>query len=110
SRNEAYAAVALDTYCPKDSYRFERYFDNEDSDNKNWTTGTLRATTQDKYGTRMRFCLFLPYPDTPVSPFPDLGFSYGVFGSPEFFDGRGQPRGWIYTDDEDSNNKNALKH
>lgn len=109
-----YAVLSLD-------YGFnniiERFFDNEDSDNKNSVklngkildskgvsdlTEARCGITQDKNTT---LCFYVYYKDdkTGMESFPDLGIQYGVFGST---DENTRSKGWISTDDEDSKNAN----
>lgn len=107
-----YAVLSLDYGM---DHMIERFFDNEDSNNKNWIKlngKNLNSTeiynqlgngiTQDKNTT---LCFYVYYQDTQtgMESFPDLGIQYGVFGSTAE---NNRSKGWISTDDEDSNNAN----
>ncbi|MCX7985324.1 MAG: hypothetical protein N2662_00095 [Bacteroidales bacterium] len=103
-----YAILHLGGNIPGGVSAIVRYFDNEDDDNINWAyldgkeipKGTWYGQSWFEYNTRMGF---LYYPSVNAfgnSSFPNLGISYGVFGS------IGANRGYIHTDDEDSRNSN----
>ena len=109
-----YAVLSLDYGW---DHMIERFFDNEDSNNKNSiklngkildSKGILNlggvggGITQDK-NTTLCFYYYDQDTKTGMESFPDLGIHYGVFGSTEE-SGRG--RGWISTDDEDKKNAN----
>ena len=84
-----------------------RYFDNEDSNNKNSLTvngvvqpkGQWYGQSWFEYNTRLGL-YYYPSSDFSGGSFPSLGISYGVFGK------FGNNQGWIYSDDEDSGNAN----
>lgn len=104
-----YAVLRLGSACPNGSINFSRYFDNEDDNNKNWFTTSISSPptiwpNESSRDTRLQFCLFRAGSPT-MTAFPSLAMSYGVFAAPGF--AAGLASGWIHTDDEDSNNKNA---
>jgi hypothetical protein len=107
----AFALVALSSTCPEGFTRFDRFHDNEDNRPASWDTapaGSPTTTMDKKLDTNMAFCVANgANPRVANSAFPDLGFSYGVFG------GRTQSRapwalqfGGVHLDDEDRNNRN----
>jgi hypothetical protein len=98
-----YAVLKLGASCPPGSVEFSRYFDNEDSDNKNRYEGDIWPNTVSGYGTELRFCLFKGSTSTSAT-LPNVGFDYGVFASSSF--GFTSGTGVIYTDDENNNNAN----
>ncbi len=105
SANDNYAVLKLGTSCPAGSYGFWKYIDNEDHNNANSSSGTIAPNVVDG-NTRLYFCLFTTVLDTTgVSSFPDLGFSYGVFGRDMYLGAL--DKGGLLTDDEDSNNHNS---
>ena len=89
------------------------YFDNEDNNNKNTLHGgNLGPNTLNSQGTNLQFWA-IAGKNTPgvnqAAEFPNLGFSYGVFGtftSPVVGGAAGM--GTFYTDDENKNNANQL--
>jgi hypothetical protein len=110
--NSKYAVLKLGSACPNGSKEITRYFDNEDSSNNNWFTGDISPSIQSAAGTRLKLCVFLPLnalvkctATSPTLRFPDLGFSYGVFGVPDIQDAI--QGGSMYSDDEDSGNNNS---
>ncbi len=88
--------------------RISAYIDNENSGNINQckidgslNTGSL-GDCWFSYDTRLSFYY---YPHVSNStPFPNLGFTYGVFG--QF--GNSTDQGYIYSDDEDTNNLSSI--
>ncbi|WP_138477190.1 hypothetical protein [Dyadobacter bucti] len=89
------------------------YLDNEDNNNKNVVAeGDFNPNTMDQNGTNLQFWA-IAGKNTPGvnqdSEFPDLGFSYGVFGtftSPVI--GGAAGTGMLKTDDENNSNANQL--
>lgn len=111
--NQNYAVLKLGSVCPNNSEEFIRGFDDEDNFdiyNKNWMAGEIGQNQQfsDAKGsyTYLHFCLFrhdnLAIPTMPS--FAPFGFDYGVFGKLSTV----SATGFVYTDDEDTNNSNIL--
>lgn len=107
-----YAVLSLDYGS---DHMIERFFDNEDSNNKNSIKLNgidLKSNeinnqlgggiTQDK-NTTLCFYYYDQDTKTGMESFPDLGIHYGVFGSTAE---NNRSKGWISTDDEDSKNAN----
>lgn len=106
SSRSNYAVLRLSGRCPNGSVEFERYFDNEDDDNRNTSSGLIWPSTMGT-NTRLRFCLFRGG-SAYGSVLPDLGFDYGVFAESNFaFKTTTGGTGTIFSDDEDSNNGNS---
>jgi hypothetical protein len=103
-----YVVLKLSDYCPNGSSEFGRFFDNEDTDTANWSSGNVYPNYQaEGYNWMLRFCVFrygadVAQPD-PVTGllFPSFGFSYGVFAPESFYYAVSNSRGYIFTDDED---------
>jgi len=110
--HDDYAVLKLGTTCPNDSQMVKRHFDNEDSDNRNSSTGVIDPNVTRRSGsfTDLYFCLFRhAAPGNPTMPaFPDLGtgFHYGVFGPAN--SSVSATRGTIRSDDEDDDNANSI--
>jgi hypothetical protein len=108
-QRDDYAVLKLGTTCPNGSQEFSRFFDNEDSNNGNFSSGDITPNISNT-NTRLFFCLFrVAAPGAlTMGSFPDLGagFSYGVFGPTDFNRGA-LAFGTIRTDDEDSGNANS---
>ena len=106
-----YAVLKLGSDCPVGSFEFTRNFDNEDTSNNNSSSGGIAPSTQNSGGTSLKFCAFIHYPlakctgGSPPVEFPNVGFSYGVFAQPLIYGAL--ETGQIYTDDEDSGNRNS---
>ncbi|HEX6292208.1 MAG TPA: hypothetical protein VFZ66_23670 [Herpetosiphonaceae bacterium] len=98
-----YAVLKLGSVCPAGSVEFGRYFDNEDNNNQNWSSGPITPNVSTN-NTTLRFCLFRAA-STTMSAFPNLGFSYGVFAPASF--SQALATGYVYTDDEDWWNANG---
>jgi hypothetical protein len=109
-----FALVALSGTCPDGFTRFDRFHDNEDDNPSSADTappGSPTATVGPKLDTNMAFCVANgSNPRASNGVFPDLGFSYGVFG------GRTRSRapwalqfGEVKLDDENKNNRNQPK-
>lgn len=103
SSRSNYAVLKLSGRCPNGSVEFTRFFDNEDSNNANSSSGVLWPSVMDR-NTTLRFCLFRGSSSS-VTALPNLGFDYGVFAQTSFGWARGF--GTIYSDDEDTNNTNS---
>ncbi len=103
SRRSNYAVLKLGTHCPNGSLNFERYIDNEDDYNNNWSDGDIRPNVQGG-NTRLRLCVFSGsgYSSRRASTLPALAFHYGVLASSDFAYGR--TYGYFRSDDEDDNN------
>ena len=56
------------------------------------------------YNVRLFLCMFR-FSGSPMASFPDLSQPYGVFAPSDF--ARAVQKGWVYTDDEDTNTGNA---
>lgn len=107
-----FAVVSLSPGCPYGLTRFDRYHDNEDDWPASWDTapnGSPTFTTAKMKDTNIAFCVATnTNPGVPNNVFPDLGFSYGVFGGrTPSLSSWAIGRGWLHLDDEDRNNKNA---
>jgi hypothetical protein len=105
-----YAVLQLGTSCPNGSFSATRYFDNEDDASGGpYSKGDISPNQYGGNGGNnlwMKLCVFAADNTSgSATPFPDLGFSYGVFGS-------GVPQakatGYVYTDNEDHNNNNSV--
>jgi hypothetical protein len=94
-----YAVLKLSDTCPAGSISFARVFDNEHNHNNNSKAGEI-TPNKSTSATLMYFCFF-PSAQTMTS-FPDFGVPYGVFAAPS---SAWLATGYVYTDDEDSNNK-----
>jgi hypothetical protein len=100
-----YAVLKLGTTCPNDSNEFSRFFDNEDRRNDSWSIGDI-APNISNGNTTLVFCLFRGDPSvSPMSDFPDLGFSYGVFATSSF--SKQIATGFVWTDDENGRNADS---
>lgn len=115
-----YSVMKLGTMCPNASKEFTRVVDNEDHSNQNSWSGNILpsvSTTSNKGKTYLTLCMFTPSVGGPtMSAFPDYGIGYGVFAG-RFIPPSGPghfnywlQRGTVVTDDEDTNNQNALVH
>ncbi len=104
-----YAVLKLGAACPPGSVQFSRHFDNEDGTNANFSDGDISPNVSTA-NTTLYFCMFraAQLGDPTIAAFPNLapGFSYGVFGPPDFNRGA-LALGTIRTDDEDTDNKNT---
>jgi len=115
-----YAVLKLGTDCPNGSLDMVKRLDNEDRGHSSSTSGNAFPNFVDPYGdTHFHFCLFRHGPDAledrqvvaggPL--FPDVGLtSYGVFAAPDFFYAADWQKGYVQTDDEDTNNGNAWEY
>lgn len=101
---EEYAVLLLGGQRPNGINTITRYFDNENKDNTNSRNTTVDGQPfQGEYGacnigglnTTLVFLHYLA--NSTPSSFPNLGFSYGVFGQ------LGANRGYLQSDDEDTN-------
>lgn len=106
-----YAVLKLGTTCPNGSVELSRYFDNEDTNNRNSNSGNITPSTQSSSGTNLKFCAFTRYPlqkctaSSPIVEFPNVGLSYGVFADTTVYGAL--QTGSVYTDDEDSGNNDS---
>lgn len=100
--NTQYAVLSLGEHCPNGSIPFERYFDNQDGGNENWSLGNIwpNKITRTPSFTTLKFCLFAGGTQV-MTDFPDLGIGYGVLAAPGF--SKSLQDGWVHTDDEDNN-------
>jgi hypothetical protein len=117
--NLNYAVVKLGATCPAGSVEFTRYFDNEDRPRscppwpiacgvgKPDTLGDFAPSYYSSNNLWMKFCMFRASASGSTSPAPNLGFSYGVFGTPSQFGALAD--GFVHTDDEDDGNANRLQ-
>jgi hypothetical protein len=105
SRTNHYAVLKLSSFCPPNSQDFGRYFDNEDDNTRNWSTGSIYPSSSGR-NTQLQFCLFRYGNDT-MRQFPTFeGLQYGVFAASDFNPGMRLASGYVHTDDEDHNNAN----
>ncbi len=112
SGSGSYAVLKLGDTCPPGSTEFVRYHDDEDRPplNISWMAGEVGPTRQNfdgGTGTELHWCVFEQTPvgaASGMSFFPRLGFRYGVVAPSSF--SMAERTGWVYTDDEDSNNQN----
>jgi hypothetical protein len=110
-----YALLKLGETCPLGSTEFGKKTDNEDTTNSNSNTGNIWPNSQNTDVTNFRFCLFRNA--TPASPgvpgvptmsaFPDIGIAYGVFAGSSFSTNFALSKGYLRTDDENTDNSNA---
>jgi hypothetical protein len=107
--NHDYAVLNLSTNSvPNGVYRVVRTFDNEDSRNQNSATLNgapvkyLYGDCNFYYDTQLSFYYYPAV--SSATPFPNLGFLYGVFGNWGSIDDKGS----LFVDDEDGNNGNIL--
>jgi len=114
NEHDDYAVLKLGDACPPGSVQLKRHFDNEDTNNGNFSDGSI-APNVSTQNTDLYFCIFraAQLDDDTISEFPSLGagFSYGVFGPPDFLHSTTEPAnahplGTIRTDDEDNDNDN----
>ena len=104
----SYAVLQLGASCPPGSTGFQRYFDNEDKNNKNSFSGHIFPNSVFPRDTWLHFCSFPRDTwrnNTVMNFFPDLGISYGVLGSTNL---EGFAHGTLVIDDEDSQNQNDI--
>lgn len=113
-----YGLLKLGNRCPSFSNEITRTSDNEDTNNNNQTTGDFMANdlgpnsgyTGQFIGdsTRFTICSFnaADRPAGSTAGYPDLGFSYGVLGTPRP-NAFAMDYGWVSADDEDTNNANT---
>ncbi len=113
-----YAVLSLSGTCPNESVSFWRHFDTEDGNNasRSWPDPSRSTRTADyqslispnyldaSYNVRLFFCMFRNSA-TPMDTFPSISQPYGVFAPSDF--ARAIKKGWVYTDDEDTNTGNA---
>lgn len=99
SPSSNYAVLKMSGRCPAGAVEFSRYFDNEDNDNANSSSGLFWPSVMHN-NTKMVFCLFRGG-GTAGSTLPNLGFDYGVFAESSF--SHGGAKGVIFTDNEDNN-------
>lgn len=104
-----YAVLQLSLSCPSGSHSMWRYFDNEDSNNANSGSGPYFPNVN--VGGRnwqMKFCVFDDSQGAQtMTSFPSLGFTYGVFAPLDMPAPYNLWSGYLYKDDEDSNNQNS---
>jgi hypothetical protein len=103
-----YGLLKLGASCPEGSFEVVRYFDLEDRRYAPSTSEEDKTYPPSRHGGLsgqnlwLHLCVFKAHNGGSSSPFPDLGFKYGVLGSP------GVPgditSGFAYNDDEDDNN------
>lgn len=107
----SFALVSLSGTCPDGFTRFDRFHDNEDNNPSSADTapaGSPTATVGPKLDTNMAFCVANGgNSHVANSLFPDLGFSYGVFGGRTRSNAHwGLQFGEVMLDDENKNNRN----
>lgn len=104
-----YALLKLGLFCPGGTTRTTvRFFDNEDANNQNWSTGNTFPNVNAPGGNWfMHFCVLDGGTSWPqVSSFPELGFSYGVFAPTNMPAPYSKQAGYVFKDDEDTLNLN----
>lgn len=107
-----YAVLKLGDACPLGALGFSRYFDNEDSKNKNAHSGNIAPNQQDR-NTRLEFCWFKGYiggvaGQFAMDEFPVYPMSYGVFAPANFL--AAIDTGSLHIDDEDDGNENRFDY
>lgn len=104
-----YAVLQLGLFCPGGTSRYTfRHFDNEDSSNANWGSGSYFPNVN-VLGRNwvMAYCTINGGSSSPVmSGFPNLGFSYGVFAPTNMPSPYSLQAGYVSQDDEDFLNIN----
>jgi hypothetical protein len=104
-----YAVLNMGLFCPSGARRVMRYQDNEDRGNGNGSSGDIYPNVSVGSGNWITYtCHFDGAASSPlgwmINGWPDLGFSYGVFGSYRL------PfrlaKGSVFQDDEDNWNQN----
>lgn len=97
-----YAVARMGASCPPGSVAFGRYFDNEDSSNRNYSVGHVPPHLSST-NTNLELCMFRGVQTTftlaPI-PFPFIGRRYGVFAPPAL--PWALAVGEVYIDGEDS--------
>ncbi|MGL1903164.1 MAG: hypothetical protein OCC49_13570 [Fibrobacterales bacterium] len=101
--NQDYAVLSVSGDCPTNGYKFTRYFDNQDYNNKNSISGDFENIWQTPGNTYISFCLVLADPDSRSKSPYHFGTSNLILGVGDDTD---FGRGYIYIDDEDSRNAN----
>jgi hypothetical protein len=99
-----YAVLRLGLFCPAGTaYATWRYFDNEDWNNQNRTSGSLFPNVNVLGRNQvMAFCVLEGGPNVyQMSGFANLGFSYGVFAPSNMPSPYRLQAGSLYKDDED---------
>lgn len=97
--------------CPPGGIAIDYREDNEDNSNvnsKSSNTGSPNYFLDTK--AYFGYCLFPSDPTNGVNSLPDLGFSYAIFAQPVGSPYWGTPYGYVYSDDEDSDNANYLSN
>jgi hypothetical protein len=99
--DQDYAVLQLSPQCPAGSIGFFRVFDNEHNRNNNRSSGNISPSSIGP-PAKLHFCFFPAGTGGTMAKFPNLYVPYGVFAapSPKWF-----ASGYVYTDDEDDNNK-----
>jgi hypothetical protein len=106
-----YAVLNMGLFCPSGARRVKRYQDNQDGrdTNGNGSSGDIYPNVSVGSGNWITYtCHFdgaaQSYLGWMTGGWPNLGFSYGVFGSYRL------PfrlaKGWVFQDDEDNRNQN----
>ncbi|MEZ4707831.1 MAG: cohesin domain-containing protein [Caldilineaceae bacterium] len=110
-----YAVLKLSDACPNGSLDFARYFDNEDTRNKNVVTRSPVWPNEWVSNVRLHFCVFFgdyygtyDGPNGLMTSFPELPFEYGVFAPLGL--AASMENGVIHTDDEDDDNNNSYSY
>ncbi|MBM7116941.1 hypothetical protein [Archangium primigenium] len=102
-----FAVLSLDTRCPEGSYRTSRFFDNEDTRNRNGRQGNIFPNSSGS-DTLLYFCVFRAT-GVMLYQFPNFHLPYGVFSNIGTSSAIGEAvalaTGVMFTDDEDSNNR-----
>jgi hypothetical protein len=107
STDANYAVVRMGRLCPNGSIKGSVYWDNEDSDNENGSSGHV-APSQLTRNTRLEVCIFPASSSAESIPFPTtrMPARYGVFGFSAL--PNGIEFGYVLADGEHTNNQNSL--
>jgi hypothetical protein len=101
-----YGVLRMGEKCPNGSVATSVYWDNEDSSNRNSSTGHVAPSTLTS-NTRLELCVFEAFPTSAFSfPTSRMPSHYGVFGTSEL-PGKLES-GFIRADGEHNNNDNEL--
>jgi hypothetical protein len=112
SSGQHYAVARMGTTCPAGSSSFFRTWDNEDTNNDNFTRGHLPPHVQRKSDggsyTTIEYCIFRGNTQGTSAPWPSVSglARYGVLGPSNLFGALAT--GEMFTDDENTSNSNAL--
>jgi hypothetical protein len=102
-----YGVLRMGRLCPNGSQKASVYWDNEDDDNGNWSTGHVAPSSLTS-NTRLEVCVFPASSTAANTPFPTdrMPSHYGVFGTdqvPGVLD-----TGFVRADGEHDDNNNSF--